>query len=1176
MLGLLRALKSFVVAASVCFCLSSNLSAQNYRAKISGIVTDASGATVAGATATLLNVNTGIKVVRNTSETGLFLFDLVDPGTYTVTIEASGFVKFIQENVQVQSRDDVTVNAALRPGGVQETITVTDSPVAVQFNTASRDLTIDTKLAEEMPRFDRNPFKLTLLAPSAVNTRSEMMPFHSWAANSVDLGGGTNLKNDLQVDGAPIGLGHKNSYVPNTDAVQEVVVSTNSVDAESGHSAGGLISMTLKAGTNEWHGTGFYLGRYPWLNAIADRTRNSRIATRQHMYGGTLGNPIIKNKLFNFFSLESWKVGNPQSYARTVPTALERQGDFSQSLAANGTPRIIYDPWSTTFDATTNTYQRTPFPGNRIPRERFDPVAASLLQSFWDPNNPGDNLTGINNFRVGFFQTYNYYNFSDRVDYNINDNWRVFGRISRYHTEDLQNDPTPNNSQLFVPTGTLRESWQYSGDAVWTVSPTTIVNIRGSWNKVIDAYVSEPLPEGGWENIWPANNWYGAFQQASPGVPLYFPNLDIGGSAYGGGGFYWNQAPKGEAISGKISQQRGSHYVKAGLEYRRNYGVSFVSNTSRFNFPANLTADTPVNPNTLQTGSAVASFLLGAMNPDSTQMIGGPAPDPHIKYWGMFVHDDWKVSRNITLNLGLRNEYETGFYDPQRFFARGLDLNAPVPEMNANPPRMPAQALALVGSNYFRWNGMYQWTGDGNPSQMWDPQTFALQPRVGVAIRIGDRTAFRAGYARYVNPMSLGVITPPISGFETVGFLSPPYFGVTGFQNPAPLIQGVPQQRFSDPFPASSNPLLPINGKAAGTSVGRGQTSGLFWYPTNLRRQRNDRLNFNLQHQLPGQIVGSVTWFVNFGDQHYTRALNEIDPQIRAAQQNALNQPVDNPFFNYLTPQQFPGQLRNQRQVSLGSLLRPYPQYGPLYTIGNVGAGERYQSLELKAQKMYSQGYNLLFAYVYIREKLQINNFNDLDYFSNTFRWQDSNQPRHRITAAGTWDLPFGKGRPLLGDASRVVDAAVGGWKVAGVWTYTTGAFVRFDNLIANGNPCLDNPSPDRWFDKNAFSRLPANTYVIRSNPMQYDCLTGPRFSQLDATLTKDFAVTEKVRVELKMAAYNATNSLNRAGPNTDINSSQFGQALFQGTPASSFGAQTQELGNITGRQVEIGMKIRF
>lgn len=1171
-----RITRLWVVAVLAFLLPASAVLGQSYRSRISGIVTDQSGAVVVGATVTLSNINTGIKVVRNSSESGLFVFDLIDPGTYSVTVEAPGFTKFIQENIRVQTRDDITVNTGLRAGAIAESITVNDTPVGVQFNSASRDLTIDSKLAQEMPRFDRNPFKLTLLAPSAVNTRGEMMPFHSWAANSVDLGGGTNLKNDLQVDGSPVGIGHKNSYPPNTDAVQEVVVSTNSVDAESGHSAGGLISMTLKSGTNEWHGSAFYLGRYPWLNAMADRTRNTRIATRQHMYGGTLGNPIIKNKLFSFFSFENWKVGNPQTYARTVPTPLERQGDFSRSLSINGAPRTIYDPWSTTFNAATNTYSRTAFAGNRIPTVRFDRVANSLLSSFWDPNNPGDNITGVNNFRVGFFQTYNYYNFSERVDYNINDKWRVFGRIGRYHTQDLQANPTPNNSQLFVPTGTLREATQISGDAVWTVTPRTVVNIHGDWHKVIDAYVSESLPEGGWANIWPGNNWYDSFQKASPGVPLYFPNLDVGGSSYGGGGFYWNQAPKGESINAKVSQQRGSHYLKAGVEYRRSYGLSFVSNTSRFSFPATLTADTPVNPNTLDTGSGVAAFLIGAMNPDATQMIGGPAPDPHIKYWGMFIQDDWKVNRNITLNLGLRNEYETGFYDPQRVFGRGLDLSAPVPQMQASPPQMPAQALALVGSNYFKWNGLYQWTGNGNPSGMWDSQKVTLQPRAGIAIRISDKTAFRAGYARYVTPMELGVITPPISGFETVGFLSPPYFGVTGFQNPAPLIQGVPQASFADPFPASSNPLLPIDGKAAGTNVGRGQTAGTFWYPSNLKRQWNNRINFNFQHQFPREFVGSVTYFMNFGNQHYTRTLNATDPQIRLAQQNALNLPVDNPFFNYLTPQLFPGQLRSQRQVSLGSLIKPYPQYGPLYEIGVLGAGERYNSLELKAQKMYSRGFNLLFAYVYIRERTEINSFNDVDAFTNTFRWQDSNQPRHRVTAAGTWDLPFGKGRPYLTNASKAVDAAVGGWKAAGVWTYSSGAFIRFGNLIASGSPCVDNPTPGRWFDTTVFSRLPANTYVVRSNPLQYDCLTGPRFSQVDATLTKDFAVTERVRLELKMAAYNATNSLNRAGPNTDINSSQFGQALFQGTPAANFGAQTQELGNITGRQVELGLKIRF
>src|SRR6266568_4044164 len=343
--------KSSLLMVSLLLLFIKSGLAQDYRGRVEGIVTDQTKSVIAGATVTLSNVNTGIKIIHKTSDTGLYLFDLVDPGSYSITIEQAGFGVYLQENIVVQTRGDVTVNAMLSPGAVTQNITVVEVPAAVQFNSSNRDLTIDSKMATEIPRFDRNPFKLTLIAPSAVNTRGEMQPFHSWSANSVDLGGSTNLKNDLQVDGMPIGMGQKNSTPPTTDAVQEVIVSTNSVDAESGHSAGGLITMTTKSGTNDFHGTGFYLGRYPWLNAAADRTRNSFNAQRQNMMGGTLGNPVIKNKLFTFSSLEYWKVGYPQSYARTVPTAAEAGGDFSHSLNIDGSLRTIWDPFSTQFNS---------------------------------------------------------------------------------------------------------------------------------------------------------------------------------------------------------------------------------------------------------------------------------------------------------------------------------------------------------------------------------------------------------------------------------------------------------------------------------------------------------------------------------------------------------------------------------------------------------------------------------------------------------------------------------------------------------------------------------------------------------------------------------------------------------------------------------------------------------
>jgi len=1146
---------------------------QSYRGRVQGVVSDQSRAVVAGATVTLLNVGTGVQTVHQTRETGLYVFDLVDPGTYTLTVENTGFNKFVQEAINVQMRGDVTVDVVLKPGSVQESVTVTETPVAVQFNSSNKDLTLDSKMAAEIPRIDRNPFKLTLLAPSAVNTRGEMMPYHSWAANSVDLGGGTNLKNDLQVDGSPIGLGHKNSYPPNTDAVQEVVVSQNSVDAESGHSAGGLISMTLKSGSNDWHGTGFYLGRYPWLNAQADRTRFTNNATRQHMYGGSLGNAIIKNKLFNFFSLERWRVGYPGSFVSTVPTAAERGGDFSQSYNIDGGIKTIYDPFTTTLNPTTGAVTRTPFAGNKLPQSRFDPLAASLLKDFWDGNGPGDNITRVNNFKVGYTEVYNYYNFSDRVDYNINDKWKVYGRIGKYYTDDLAPNATPNNSKLFVPTGTSRGATQISGDAIWTASPSTVVNFHGDWHKVIDAYVSTPLGSEGWGSIWSANSWYKSYQDASPGVPVYFPNFSIGGVGFGGRGFYWDQKPEGMAYNAKISKQHGSHFLKAGIEHRRGYGVSFVGNTSNFYFPTELTAETFNNPDVKHNGQGFATFLLGALD-GSSQMIGGPAPDPHVTYWGMFFQDDWKVKRWLTINMGIRNEYESPWYDPNHNMSQGLDLNAPIPEMQANPPVMPAQATALMNGVSYKWNGMWQWTSNSHPG-MWDAQKLALAPRLGAAIKINDLTALRLGYARYLSPYEMILSQAPVSGFETVSFLEPPFFGMKSYQNTAGLLQGVPQQTISNPYP-SINPLIAPNGKAAGTAVGRGGTA-LLRYPQKTTKARNDRFNVNFQRQFPGQVVGSFTYFFNLGNQHYTYALNNRDPRIDVAQQNAINATVDNPFYNYLTPALFPGPLRNQKTVTLSSLLTQYPQYGGLFEVGKLGAKERYHSLELKAQKAFTKGWNLLAAYVYIKEKAQTTGLNELDTYQNNLQYLNSNQPRHHVTMAGTYELPFGKGRQLLPNIPKAADAVIGGWKLTGNSTYISGAILRFGKMnYVGGEVTVPNPTAGRWFNTAAFTPIAANLSVIRSNPMQFDNLTGPGYFMLDGVLSKDFKFTERVKAEFKMAAYNAINRLNLGNPNLDVRSSQFGQALYQGTPSATFGPQTMELGNVSGRQVELGMKIIF
>ena len=213
----------FCCQLALAVVVTALVSAQDFRGRIQGRVVDASQAVVPSATVTLVNTSTGIRIMRQTNELGLYRFDYVDPGPYTVTIEAGGFSKFLQENLDVQAQADVTVNAVLKTGDVLETVTVEASPIGVEFNSANVGLTVDTKLAEEIPRFDRNPFKLSLLNPAVVETRrQEMNPFHSLAANSLELGGGTNQKNDLVIDGSPAGVGNKTGYTPNTDAIQQV------------------------------------------------------------------------------------------------------------------------------------------------------------------------------------------------------------------------------------------------------------------------------------------------------------------------------------------------------------------------------------------------------------------------------------------------------------------------------------------------------------------------------------------------------------------------------------------------------------------------------------------------------------------------------------------------------------------------------------------------------------------------------------------------------------------------------------------------------------------------------------------------------------------------------------------------------------------------------------------
>jgi len=1148
------------------------LTAQEYRGRIQGLVTDTSNAVVAGATVTLRNVNTGVATTRTTEPTGRYLFDLIEPGTYMVTVELQGFSRFVQENILVQNRSDLTVNAVLRVGGLTESVTVTSAPVALKFNTSTMELTMDHTMLMNAPIIARNPFTLALLNPAVVSTyTSAKNPFHMWSASRVEVGGSQALTGDVLVDGMPVMLGAKSSYAPTMDNTTEVTVQQNSVDAEYGHSSGGTLNVSMKSGTNEVHGAAYYFGRNPKLNAVSNpilATRPKNLV-RNHIWGGAVGHPLVKNKIFNFFAYEQWRQRDSQSDQRRMMTALEGQGDFSKSLTSRGSLRTIYDPWTSKLAGGRGT--RQPFAGNLIPKARMDPTALRFLAEIWEPNGPGADITGRDNFTAGFTQNLSYHNVSNRTDFVLSDSLRGFFRFSRFRTYIESPNFTPNKSRIFAnPITGPMHALNVSGDIIWTINATTVLNIRSNYisnNDDFDAPEQYATLATYKELFSNATDFYTKYLDI--GAPFYYPGLDLSKAAISGGTYgksnWWFQRPQGYYDAVKLSKNVGPHYLKAGFEFRTLRVDAIRPNTFQFRFREHETAETWLSPNVGLSGDAWASFLLGAMNTTATDSWAQYVPfkKDTVYYYGAFLQDDWKLRRNITLNLGLRYEYEGaifdrgGTYGKSRFepnrYSRGLDLTSPIPEFQgAGQPKMPAQVLALM-DRPFQWNGAWLFTDDQNRG-MWDPRRLILLPRAGVAFRLNDRTSLRIGYARFSTPSKLQRDSDVLGSTPAPGF---------GANTPlAPELEGIPQQRLSDPFPAAVNPVTMPIGKSDGRYTLLGDSAD--WDKRDLITGVNDRFNVTLQRESLARFLVEGTYFFNLGrDRPYVLNLNQRNPQITNTQRGNLNTNVPNPFYQLLPQSTMRGPLRNRASVSIGSLLAPYPHYANVRQLNTEGVGERYHSFQFRVQRPFANGFNFLLAYNYNQERFQ-EFFNKEETFLNQFQWEDGIRPRHRMAMAGTYEFPIGRGRRLLSQAHPVLDAVLGGWTVSAIYMYYAGNRIRFDFLEVVGEPKIDNP--DKWglmFNPSAFNFVTDNAYKVRTNPKSYPGVQGPGYKNLDLVLAKFFRITERLRVEFRMEAYNSSNTFTGRDPNTT-----FGAAAFGRVTAMAAGTQ--------GREMQYNIRIHF
>jgi hypothetical protein len=1115
--------------------------AQDYRGRVQGVVSDPTGAAIPQAVVTLVNTNTKISTIRNTDETGRFLFDFVEPGAYTLTAEGSGFGKFTQENIQVLVRSDLTINASLKVGDMTQTVTVSESAVEIQFNTTTLSQTIDGKMLKELPVLARNPFTLALLDPAVVNRYSDVSkrnPFYQLSTTGVDVGGQTSGRNEVQIDGSPIGVGSRGSYSPPMDAVQEFTVQQNSVDAESGFSAGGVMNVGMKAGTNEYHGSLYYFGRNPKLNAVSNAFTRAPNVVRNHVGGGTVGMPIIKNRLFTFFTYERWKNRQPYTKVYTLPTDLERQGNFSQTLTKAGALRVIFDPWTTQTNNATNVVTRQPFAGNQIPANRVDPTSKLFLGDIWGPNNPGDDPSGINNYRTGYAWFLNYWNFSNRTDWNITDNWKIFARYSVIRTR-LDNNNYGNSPATTSDNGGLMDALNGAFDSVYTLSARTVFNFRIGVVYSEDEYDSEwaKLGEAGLAKYWPNNPWYKPYTSTTPAV--YYPNLNIGGATFGKSS-WWSYRPRKYSYQGSMGHDRGRHYMKFGMAYRHGYEYSQLPNLGNFPFTANYTAETYNAPNTLLYGSAWATFLLGAIDNTLVSNYVSPRYTKQDQY-GLFFQDDFKLNRRITLNLGLRWEYETAPSEREGRMSRFLDLSNPIPEFQSNTPVMPPQVATIQGAVKPTYNGAWVYTDDKTPGLYFAPKANFL-PRVGIAIRANDRTALRIGYARYAVPfmsvMGYSWILPSLDGYSSTS-------------NGPVAVQGVPQGNFSNPFPAS-NPLVMPVGRGNGRNTNLGNTGNTPWARQDLKTSMNDRFNFTVERDFVYGLKLDATFFMNFGhnmvpegqggNTGFGQAMNMVNPQLSYTYKSALTAAVPNPFFG-LPATLMPGQLRGQRTVPLSTLLRPYPQYGDLTQQFMPGVDNRYKALQMRVQRRFANGYSVVWGYNFNRERTG-GFFNAPDQYANKLTMIPAALPRHRMTLGTTIDLPVGRGRRFGTTMNPVLNAIIGGWSTSHIFMWNSGSFLRFGQLEVSGDPILDNPTWQKWFNTAALSQ--AIPFTPRLNPFQYDGLTGPRFWNLDSTISKNFDLTERFKLELRLEGYNLTNSVMPGNPNLTVTSTQFGGITTQ------------------------------
>jgi hypothetical protein len=1142
----------------VVLVLACAMHAQETRGTIVGRVTDPAGAVVPGTEVRATNIDTGVSSSSKSNEAGNFVLPYLLPGTYTINAELTGFKKFIREGIQIRVNDTVEVNIELTVGSVTESVEVTAETPLLATAESSLGQVIDQRRVQELPSFGGSPMVLVQLAPGVMNsTDMRLAKAGSFSINKnsqFSTDGAGQYNNEFTLDGVSNtqaqGTSGRVGFIPPQTAVSEFKVQTTSYDASVSHTIGALVNVTTRTGTNQIHGEAYWWVRnsaFDTPNIFQNRTGQKLPVYQDNRYGLWSAGPVVlprlydgRNKTFWFYNWEANTFGSPQSFLSTVPTEKMRRGDLSELLAINPNYQI-YDPLTTTAIAG-GRFQRQPFAGNIIPQHRLDPVALKILQYYPLPNQAGTNEGRNNYFRTTKALEDTWVHLA-RLDHNFSDRHRAFVRISKDFWQEDKNKVFDTGANGIILN---RQNEGLTLDDVYVFSPSLLLNVRYG---ITYANFTEYRQSRGFDLT--SLGFSSRLANMLERETTTFPNVQIGSLTQlsnwetGDGGNYSTT----HNVAGTVTQMGGNHNIRYGADfrvYRENQRRFPLETSPQLAFASTYTRgplDTAAAP---PVGGELASFLLGVPSGELQRTASLAEQD---KFIGLFIHDDFKITRKLTLNVGLRYELESPvterFNRSVAHFA--FDQSNPIEaQARANYARNPIPELPV---DRFRLLGGLTYVGvDGNPRSYWEGEKNNIMPRFGLAYQVLPKTVLRGGYGVFYDTIGVNKTDSIQTGFSQS----------TPIQ--ATLNSGVSfVASTADPFPTG---LIAPLGAAGGLTTNLGQD--IRFFPRERKQPYVQRWSFGLQQELPAQFLLESSYVGSRG----TRLNIDRNINVTPAQYLSRSPVRDTTAINYLS-QSFPNPFAGTNpiygaNISRVNLLKPYPQFGNITVAEPIGYSW-YHSLQSRIEKRFSRGFTFQVSHTWSKsmEATEFLNLSDARPYESI----SSLDRTHRIVGSGIWEIPIGHGRPYAANMPRFVDFFVGGWQLNGVVQKQSGPPLAFGDVwtLFTGNPDeivlpKDQRSVDRWFNTRAgFNTNSAQQLTsggssptsIRTSPLRFSGIRGDGQSRWDLSAIKTFRITERWRTQFRAECLNAWNHPNLGTPNTTPTNSSFGLITSQDVPRS-------------------------